>query len=107
MAPAKATTAEALERTFDRATAFTIGLEEELSLVDSSYALAPRAPELLAVLADPGRFHAELSPAQIEIVSGVHRDAAGAVADLAQARGRARDAVNGELRLVGLAVHPI
>ncbi len=58
------------------------------------------------MLGDDDRFHPELSPSQIEIVSGIHLHAAGAVADLVRGRRRVIDALNGEARLVGLAAHP-
>jgi carboxylate-amine ligase len=40
-------------------------------------------------------------------VSGIHPDAAGAVADLVRGRRRVVEALNGEARLVGLAAHPV
>ena len=98
---------DALRSSFDRAETFTIGVEEELLLVDRSDSLSPVADQVLTALADDGRFHPELSPSQIEIVSGIHPDAAGAVADLVEGRRLVVDALNGEARLVGLAAHPV
>lgn len=98
---------DALRSSFDRAETCTIGVEEELLLVDRCNSLSPVADQLLTVLADDGRFHPELSPSQIEIVSGIHPDAAGAVADLVHGRRLVVDALNGEARLVGLAAHPV
>jgi carboxylate-amine ligase len=98
---------DTLRCSFDRAETFAIGVEEELLLVDRSHSLSPVAAQLLAFLGDDDRFHPELSPSQIEIVSGTHPDAAGAVADLVRGRRRVIDALNGEARLVGLAAHPI
>lgn len=40
-------------------------------------------------------------------MSGIHADAAGAVADLVRGRRLVIDALNGEARLVGLAAHPV
>jgi glutamate---cysteine ligase / carboxylate-amine ligase len=86
---------------------FTVGLEEELLLLDpGSLDLVPRGPELLAALARPDRFRAELSPAQIEIVSPVAGSVAQAVAALACGRAQARDAAAGSVRLAGAGAHP-
>jgi carboxylate-amine ligase len=98
---------DALRSSFDRAKAFTIGIEEELLLIDRSHALSPVAAQLLTFLGDDQRFHPELSPSQIEIVSGIHLHAVGAVADLVQGRRLVLDALNGEARLVGLPAHPV
>jgi glutamate---cysteine ligase / carboxylate-amine ligase len=92
---------------FDAGTAFTIGLEEELLLLDpGSLDLAPRGPELLAALARPDRFRGELSPAQIEIVSPVAGSVGEAVAALAEGRAQAVDAAAGSVRLAGAGAHP-
>jgi glutamate---cysteine ligase / carboxylate-amine ligase len=98
---------DALRSLFDRAEAFTIGVEEELLLVDRSHALSPVAAQLLTFLGDDDRFHPELSPSQIEIVSGIHLHAVEAVSDIVHGRRLVLDALNGEARLVGLAAHPV
>ena len=65
----------------------TIGVEWELALVDkSSRDLANTAADLFAAagprLSDPGRLHKELLRNTVEVVTGVHRTVAEAVADL-------------------------
>ncbi|HYX83903.1 MAG TPA: YbdK family carboxylate-amine ligase [Gaiellales bacterium] len=82
-------------------------MEEELTLLDpDSLDLAPRAPELLRTLADPARFHPELSPAQIEIVSSVFRTAEEAAAAVANGRAVVLHTTAGEVRLAGIGAHP-
>jgi carboxylate-amine ligase len=76
-------------------------------MVDRAYSLSPVAAQLLTFLGDDDRFRPELSPSQIEIVSGIHLHAGEAVADLIRGRRVVIDALNGEARLVGLAAHPI
>jgi carboxylate-amine ligase len=69
--------AESLRRAFDRAGAYTVGLEDEVMLLDpESHELVPRAQDVLARLrssevarpADPSRFKVELPASQLEIV---------------------------------------
>ena len=96
-----------LRSRFDRSEAVTLGVEEELHLVDpSTFDLVSAGPRLLAELDDPSRFRAELSPAQIEIVSPVCTSPADAVSALVEGR-RAVIAVAGsDVRLAGLGAHP-
>jgi glutamate---cysteine ligase / carboxylate-amine ligase len=96
-----------LRAVFDRAEEPTIGVEEELLLVDPrSFAPVDAGPELLAELQDHDRFRAELSPAQIEIVSPVCTSPGEAVRALMAGRRAAAAATAGEMRLVGLGAHP-
>ncbi|MGZ4430091.1 MAG: carboxylate-amine ligase [Gaiellales bacterium] len=82
-------------------------MEEELLLLDpGTFDLAPAAPDLLARLADPVRFRAELSPAQVEIVSPVCLRSADAVAALADGRRRVIGVTGGHVRLAGVGAHP-
>src|SRR5690348_17440747 len=54
-----------LRAKFDAVQAFTVGLEEELLLLDPvSFDLTPAGPDLLAALGEPDRFRTELSPAR-------------------------------------------
>jgi glutamate---cysteine ligase / carboxylate-amine ligase len=102
-----ADTAGGLRAAFDGADGFTVGVEEELLLVDPrSFDLVAAGPGLLEQLGDPDRFRAELSPAQIEIVSPVCTGAADAVAALVAGRQAAAAAGAGEVRLAGLGAHP-
>jgi glutamate---cysteine ligase / carboxylate-amine ligase len=96
-----------LRALFDRADEFTVGVEEELLIVDPvSFELVAAAPRLLAEVLDDDRFRAELSPAQIEIVSPVCTSPADAVRAILAGRREASAALAGEARLAGLATHP-
>jgi carboxylate-amine ligase len=99
--------AQRLRAGFDLHLEFTVGVEEEVLLVDrQTLDLAPRAPELLEELGDPERFHAELSPAQIEIVSPPCTTASDAVDALARGRRCVLTAATGDIRLAGMGAHP-
>jgi carboxylate-amine ligase len=92
---------------FDRAETVTVGLEEELLLVDPrTFGPSSAGPRLLGDLDDAERFRAELSPAQIEIVSPVCTSPHQAVGALVAGRRAAAEAAAGEVRLAGLGAHP-
>ena len=60
---------ETLRARFDAPAPLTVGVEEELFLLDpSTLDLAPRARDVLAALGDDSRFTLELPAAQLEIV---------------------------------------
>lgn len=103
-APTPPPTAADLRARFDAASAYTIGLEDEVLVLDpDTFELSPRAPEVLARLEDDPRFKLELPASQLEIVvepAGTVADAAGALSagrrDLAErAAGLARFAAAG------------
>jgi glutamate---cysteine ligase / carboxylate-amine ligase len=65
----------ALRAAFDRAPSYTVGLEDEIMLLDpETHELAPVAQELLGRLDGDERFKLELPASQLEIVTGVGRD---------------------------------
>src|SRR3954453_4618587 len=65
---------------FDHTLSFTIGVEEELMLVDAeTFDLAPAIDEVLPLVAGDRRFSHELRAAQIEIITPVWRTAAAGV----------------------------
>ena len=76
MTAARPTSAEnlsaaGLRATFDAAAPLTVGVEEELMLLDAATLdLAPRAPELIDRLDGDERFKLEMPAAQIEIALG-------------------------------------
>ncbi|HEX5619484.1 MAG TPA: glutamate-cysteine ligase family protein, partial [Solirubrobacteraceae bacterium] len=79
-------TAAELRAAFDRHDAVTVGLEEELMLLDpETFDLWPHANEAVAALDDP-RFKIEMPAAQLEIVTAPHATVADAAAELADAR---------------------
>jgi carboxylate-amine ligase len=113
--------ADSIRAIFDAPAPLTVGIEEELMLLDpETLDLAPRARDLLAEVhgwGDPGepepgpprdgRFKLEMPAAQFEIASPALKDAADAAAflttarhDLAEAAGRAG------LTLAAAGVHP-
>jgi glutamate---cysteine ligase / carboxylate-amine ligase len=102
-----ATDAASLRRRFDEAGGLTVGVEEELMLLDpATLDLAPRADELLRRLDGDVRFKAELPAAQIEIVTAPHPSAVAVIAELSAAR---RDLAHAAGEDIGLAVagaHP-
>jgi glutamate---cysteine ligase / carboxylate-amine ligase len=85
-------------------TPFTVGLEEELLLVDpATHALAPRAAAILAA-ADAGESAGhEAYAAEVEIRSAPAETVAAAAAELRSLRGRLEDA---GATLAGVGIHP-
>jgi carboxylate-amine ligase len=91
-----------LRAAFDRHDAVTVGLEEELMLLDpETLDLSPRAAAAVAELDDP-RLKIEMPAAQLEIVTGPHATVAAAAAELAEARRR----LAARHRVAGAGVHP-
>jgi carboxylate-amine ligase len=107
-APANAVSdAEQLRAPFDAQTAMTVGLEEELMLLDpSTLDLAPCAPEVLARLGDDARFKEEMPAAQLEIVGPPAATVGEAAAAVAAARRELAAAAGGLAVVGGAGVHP-
>jgi glutamate---cysteine ligase / carboxylate-amine ligase len=100
-------TAAELRAAFDEPSPVTVGLEEELMLLDAeTLDLAPRAPEVLAELGGDPRFKLEMPAAQLEIVTAPHPTVAAAAAELAGAREDLARAAAGRFRLAGAGAHP-
>src|SRR5436305_4239273 len=79
--------AAALVASFDAAPQYTVGIEEELMLLDpATLELAPRALDVLARLDGDPRFKPELPASQVEILTRPHASAADAVAELGAGR---------------------
>ena len=94
------------ERGFSQSLLPTVGLEEELILVEPvSLEPASEAERVLAVLDDP-RFTAELRTAQIELVLPVCLTVADLRRELRAARARLVEALGGSLRALGAGTHP-
>ena len=99
-------TAAELRVAFERHSEVTVGLEEELMLLDASTLdLAPHAAEVVEGLGDE-RFKIEMPAAQLEIVTVPHATVAEAATDLARARADLAAAVEGRFRLAGAGAHP-
>ena len=102
-----ALTTEDLEARLDATEPLTVGLEEELLLLDpGDLDLTPRAAELLGRLDGDRRFKPELPAAQLEIVTEPAPTAPDAIAALLQGRRDLDRAASGAARPAGLGLHP-
>jgi glutamate---cysteine ligase / carboxylate-amine ligase len=100
-------TVAAAEAAFDHSRSFTVGVEEELMLVDAeSLELVPAAEAALAAIGPDDRFARELRPSQLELVTGVCSSAADAASELAAARRHLVDALDGRYRALACGTHP-
>ncbi len=98
---------ETLRAAFDAHETLTVGVEEELMLLDpETLDLAPRAEEVLALTEGDERFKRELPAAQLEIVTAPHATAGAAVAELARGRQDLAERVAGSVCLAASGVHP-
>ena len=96
----------ALRETFDRAPTLTVGIEEEVFLLDpDTYEPAPVARRVLEGLDE--RFKAELPAAQLELVTPPFATVPEAIAHLRDARRALVDATAGDVRPVAVAVPPL
>lgn len=99
--------AEQLRAAFDAVDPFTVGIEEEVLLVDPlTLDLAPCAGTLLERLGGDPRFKAELPAAQLEIATAPASSAPAALAQLAAARADLLAAADGLARPIAAGVHP-
>jgi carboxylate-amine ligase len=100
-------TAAHWEAAFDHAVPLTVGVEEELMLVDAaSLDLAPVVDDVLDRLRGDRRFYPELRAEQIEIVTPVCSAAADACRELAHARRDLIARLETEHRLLAVGTHP-
>jgi carboxylate-amine ligase len=105
--PASSPSAAELREAFDRAPAYTLGIEEEVMLLDpGSLELVPAGPELVARLPDDPRFKLELPASQVEIVLPPMADAGSVAAALLEARRTLAAAADGLARPAAAGVHP-
>lgn len=97
-----------LSSAFDAALGYTVGIEEELLLLDpATLELAPRALDLLARCDGDVRFKAELPASQLEIVTAPHADVRETIAELQAGRRDLAELVQGEIRLAAAGVSPL
>jgi glutamate---cysteine ligase / carboxylate-amine ligase len=95
--------ADELRAAFDQHERVTVGLEEELMLLDpETLDLLPRAADVVDALGGDPRLKIEMPAAQLEIVTRPHDSVADAAAELATAR---RD-VAAHACVAGAGVHP-
>lgn len=99
--------ADRLRAILDRPGELTVGIEEELMVLDAqTLDLAPRARELLTALEGDPRFKPELPAAQIELVTTPARTVGAAAAQLTEGRRRLAEAASGDVRLAAAGTHP-
>jgi carboxylate-amine ligase len=99
--------AERLRRAFDSTTPFTVGLEEEVMLLDPrTLDLTPRAGELLERLDGDSRFTSELPASQLEIKTEPAASVEAAIEELAQGRRDLARAAAGLALPAVAGVHP-
>jgi carboxylate-amine ligase len=92
---------------FDAVEPLTVGLEEEVMLLEPrTLELLERAPALLERLPADGRFKLEMPASQLELLTAAHSDVPAAIADLRSARRALLDAVDGLARPAAAGVHP-
>lgn len=97
----------ALEATFDETEPLTIGLEEEVFLLDpDTLALAPVAVAVLERMGGDERAKLELPAAQVELLTRPHVHVGEAIAELTGARAALAAAADGLAIPAALAVHP-
>jgi glutamate---cysteine ligase / carboxylate-amine ligase len=100
-------TAQSLKATFDAAAPLTVGIEEELMLLDpETLDLTSAATDLRDRVEGDGRFKLELPAAQYEIMSPPLRGAPDASEFLASARHDLQRAADGLAKLACSGVHP-
>ena len=100
-------TPEALRAAFEPPSAMTVGVEEELMLVDArTFELAPRAHEVLAAAGGDPRFKPELPAAQLEIAVPPAASVPEAAAGLARARADIAAIAAPDARLAAAGAHP-
>lgn len=96
-----------LRAAFDAVEPFTVGLEEELMLLDpETLDLAPVGAEALARFDDDPRFKLELPAAHLEIATTPASEASEALAQLAAARRDLHAGLAGLARPAAAGVHP-
>jgi carboxylate-amine ligase len=102
-------TPEALRSAFDRAMlSLTVGVEEELMLVDpSTGSLAPRIEDVLRQVVGDERFRAELRASQVEVVTHPYLSAVDAGRELAASRIELAAMLGEEVALLACGTHPI
>ncbi|HEX2234228.1 MAG TPA: YbdK family carboxylate-amine ligase [Thermoleophilaceae bacterium] len=100
-------TGAALRAAFDAPEPLTVGIEEELMLLDpETLDLVPRARELVDRAAGDPRFKLELPASQLEIVTAPARSVPEALGELAAGRAGLAELASGLARPAAAAVHP-
>ncbi|HLL85696.1 MAG TPA: YbdK family carboxylate-amine ligase [Thermoleophilaceae bacterium] len=107
MPPARPATADELRDAFSRAPELTVGLEEELMLLDpETLDLVPRAGEVLERVAGDPAFKPEMPASQLEIVTPPRATVGEAIGDLADGRARLLETAGDLARPAAAGAHP-
>jgi carboxylate-amine ligase len=107
MRDASAPTAEQLRSTFDAAAPLTVGVEEEVMILDpDTLDLAPAAADVLALVEGDARYKGELPAAQLEIVTAPLASVDELPAALAAGRRELAAAAADRWRFGSAGVHP-
>ncbi len=107
MSSATIPTAAALRAAFDAPAPLTVGLEEELMLLDpETLNLSPQARTLLSRLGGDERFKLELPASQLEILTAPAASVGEAADQLARGRADLLEAIGDAARPAAAAVHP-
>ena len=107
MRPVSPPTAERLRSTFDATEPLTVGVEEEVMILEpATLDLVPAADEVLGLVAGDTRFKTELPAAQLEIVTPPLRSVAEIVDALTAGRRDLAAAAGGRWRFGAAGVHP-
>lgn len=102
------TRAEELRRLFDHGSELTVGVEEELMLVDPERLVqVPAIDRVLELVGDDPRYVRELKDTQVELVTPVAGNAVAACLHLARARLDLAARLQGEILLVGAGAFPL
>ncbi|MDX6697483.1 MAG: glutamate---cysteine ligase / carboxylate-amine ligase [Solirubrobacteraceae bacterium] len=105
--PPRVVTAESLHEAFDAPAPLTVGVEEELMVLDpATLDLAPLGKAVLAAVGDDPRFKLEFPAAQLEIVTAPASGAGAVAAQLAAARRDLAAAAGSVARFAGTGLHP-
>lgn len=103
----RAPTPEEVEQSFELVEPLTVGLEEEVMLLEpETLELWPEAARVLSRLGEDSRFTSELPASQVELRTAPEPVASRAVAALADARRDLLAACQGEARPAAAGVHP-
>jgi glutamate---cysteine ligase / carboxylate-amine ligase len=95
------------EAAFEHTLPFTVGVEEEVMLVEpETFDLAPAIDSVLPLMEGDARFCKELRAAQIEIVTPVCVNAADVCRELGAARRRLLEAIADRYSLLAAGTHP-
>jgi carboxylate-amine ligase len=105
--PTPPLTVESARRAFSHALPYTLGVEEELMLLDpGTFELAPAIDGTLQLIGHDRRFAPELRAAQIEIVTPVCATVSDACRELRSARSKLVAVLDRRYRLLASGTHP-